>query len=64
MICFGFLVIFACQAPALPTAQSAAAFCAVARPILWSPADTRASKEAIDEHNAVGKKLCHWGSKK
>lgn len=64
MLCLGFLFVFACQAPALPPAQSAAAFCAVARPILWSAADTRASKEAIDEHNQVGRQLCGWGKKK
>ena len=63
MICFGLLVVMWCQTQA-PAAQSAAAFCAVAKPIYWSAADTRRTKEQVDEHNAVGRKICGWGAKK
>lgn len=64
MICFGFLVIFACQQSAPATNTGAAPFCQVAKPIYWSAADTRMTKEQVDELNAVGKRLCGWGKKK
>jgi len=58
-VCFGLLIMW-CQ-PATGLALDAASFCRTARPIYWSAADTRMTKEAIDEHNRVGKKLCGWG---
>ena len=39
-------------------------FCEIARPIFWSSADTRATKEQIDAYNRRGKALCGWGKKK
>jgi hypothetical protein len=40
-------------------------FCKIAKPISWVSADSRLTKEEIDEHNRVGKRLCGWkGSKK
>jgi len=36
-------------------------FCSVAKPILWSKADTDKTLLAVKEHNAVGKRLCGWG---
>lgn len=44
-----------------PAASSGATFCQVARPILWSAADTRRTKEQADAHNRKGKALCGWG---
>lgn len=63
MICFG-LIVMVCQAQAqLPPAQSAASFCAVAKPIYWAAADTRQTKEQVDEHNSVWKRLCSKAKK-
>lgn len=41
-----------------------ATFCQVAKPIYWTAADTRNTKEQADTHNRVGKELCGWGAKK
>jgi hypothetical protein len=38
-----------------------AAFCAVARPITWSAADSAATVAEIKAHNAAGKAICGWG---
>jgi predicted small secreted protein len=37
-----------------------AGFCAVAKPITWSAADTAATVTEVKAHNAVGKALCGW----
>lgn len=55
MMCFGFLVMW-CQ-PSLP-APAPTAFCEIARPIYWSPQDTRKTKEQVDSANRVWKELC------
>jgi len=60
-ICFGLLIMF-CE-PAPRATLDAASFCRTGQPIYWSGADTRATKEQIDAHNRVGKKLCGWGRK-
>lgn len=33
-------------------------FCQIAKPIYWSSADTRATKEQVDAHNRKWKRLC------
>jgi hypothetical protein len=43
--------------------QHVSTFCSVARPILWDPSDTRATKEAVDAHNRAWKSLCKAGKK-
>lgn len=45
------------RTPALP-ATAGATFCQTAQPIYWSSADTRKTKEQVDEHNRVWKRLC------
>jgi len=40
-----------------------AGFCDVAKPIYWSKADSLDTIEQAKEHNAVGVRLCGWGSK-
>ena len=40
-----------------------ASFCSVASPIYWSKDDTASTIEQAKELNAVGVKLCGWGSK-
>lgn len=39
-------------------------FCGAARAILWSKSDTDGTIEQVKEHNAVGKRICGWGTKK
>jgi len=60
-VCFGILLMW-CQ-PASGLALDVASFCRTAQPIYWTAGDTRGTKEQIDEHNRVGKKLCGWGRK-
>jgi hypothetical protein len=55
-ICFGLLVMF-CQTKE-PAPAPASSYCEIAKPIEWSALDTRKTKEAIDTHNRVYKKLC------
>lgn len=43
--------------------SGAAPFCKVAEPIYWSAKDTDKTIAAVKEHNAVGKKICNWGSR-
>lgn len=61
MLCFGLLIML-CQQPT-PPVQAHAAFCDVAKPIIWSSQDTRKTKEQADAHNRVGKELCGWGKR-
>lgn len=63
MICFGFLVVFACQAPPPPPTTSAAPFCQVYHPVTWSSKDTRQTKEEIDLNNAAWKAICQKAKK-
>lgn len=62
MLCIGLIVAYCFSASAAPVA-SGATFCQVAKPIYWSASDTRATKEQVDTHNRIGKKLCGWGRK-
>ena len=49
--CFGFLIFMHCTIP--PSASvDQATFCQTAKPIFWAAADTRRTKEQVDEHNA------------
>lgn len=60
MNCTGFAFVLAfiqCSQPA-PPATAGAKFCDVYKPIYWSTADTRQTKEQVDEANRVWKKLC------
>jgi hypothetical protein len=59
MACIGFLIFFQCSLG--ETAQSSLSFCDGARPITWSRADTRATKEQIDTHNRKFKRFCLEG---
>ena len=53
--CIGFLVFFSCSLPERAPTES---YCQIARPIHWSAADTRKTKEAVDTHNRVWKRVC------
>jgi hypothetical protein len=58
--CRGFAFFYAelqCDMP-LPPASAGATFCQVARPITWSAQDSRQTKEQVDRHNRVWKRLC------
>jgi len=55
-ICFG-LFIMVCQAGKAAPAP-ASGYCDIAKPIYWNAQDTRATKEAVDTHNRVYKRLC------
>jgi|1186.fasta_scaffold255545_2 hypothetical protein len=60
MICFGLLVMF-CQPQApLPVPDT---YCQIARPIYWSAADTRETKEQIDTENRKWKRFCKVNQK-
>lgn len=37
-------------------------FCLLAQPIRWSQSDTDETIRQAKEHNAVGKRVCGWGS--
>lgn len=57
MTCTGFAFIFAhltCTQPAPPPDT----YCHIAKPVYWSKSDTRATKEQVDRHNRVWKRLC------
>lgn len=60
MICVGLAIVMWCQLPPAPAVQGAT-FCQVAKPIYWSAADTRATKQDADRHNRIGRRLCGWG---
>jgi len=49
---------------AAPPATAGAKFCSVAQPIYWRASDDRQTKEQVDAHNRVGKRLCGWGKKR
>lgn len=42
----------------LPSGVGRAQFCDIYRPVLWSPADTRKTKEQADVMNRQWKRLC------
>ena len=57
MTCTGFAFIFAhltCTQPAPPPDT----YCQIAKPVYWSRNDTRQTKEQVDRHNRVWKRLC------
>lgn len=55
MICFGILIMV-CQLQQQPIATDT--FCQNYKPVYWSPADTRRSKEQNDSNNRKWKALC------
>lgn len=55
MICFGLIMMFCELQQAPPVADT---YCDIAKPIYWSPGDTRATKEQVDRENRKFKKLC------
>jgi hypothetical protein len=57
MICFGILVMV-CELTAAPAPPPASTYCQIAKPMYWSTADTRQTKEQIDTENRKWKKLC------
>lgn len=57
MICFGILIMV-CELTAKPPPPPPDTYCQIARPIYWSAADTRKTKEQIDTENRKYKKLC------
>jgi len=61
MWCIGLVLVWCSQQPLAYT--SGATFCQIAQPIYWNKADTRRTKEQVDEHNRIGKKLCGWKAK-
>lgn len=58
-ICVGFLVMF-CQPPEHKVATDS--YCQISKPIYWNSSDTRKTKEQVDTHNRVWKKLCQQTS--
>lgn len=46
------------------SAPGAASFCEIAQPIVWFSTDNPRTILGVKEHNAVGKKLCGWGTSK
>jgi hypothetical protein len=60
-VCIVLAVVLLCPKPPPAPATAKGAFCDLARPIYWDPADTRQTKQQADEHNAVGKSRCGWG---
>jgi hypothetical protein len=62
MICFGILVMV-CELNGAPAPPPASTYCQIARPIYFSKDDTRQSKEQMDTHNRVWKKLCRPAAK-
>lgn len=57
MWCFGILAMYCVAAQPAPITQGAT-FCQVYKPIYWSPADTRKTKEQTDSLNRQWKRLC------
>lgn len=47
----------------LPAGVGGATFCSIAKPISWSPKDTRLTKEQVDTHNRKWKALCSPNAK-
>ena len=60
MLCYGLIVRWCVSQEAV--VADGATFCQVAKPMYWSAADTRKTKEQADIHNRKGKKLCGWGA--
>lgn len=58
IVCAAALILAGCPAPYRGDALDVAAYCDVAKPILWSKDDTRKTKEQADRENAKYKKLC------
>lgn len=56
LTCVGFLFAFTCTPAA--ASPAAAPYCDIARPVLWSAQDTRATKEQADRENRKWKRLC------
>lgn len=54
------IALLKCTTAEAPPAQT---FCQIAEPQTWSAKDTRRTKEQVDRHNRVGKKLCGWGAR-
>jgi hypothetical protein len=42
----------------LPDGITRKTYCEIAKPITWSPADTRVTKEQVDIHNRLWIRLC------
>ncbi len=40
--------------------RGAETFCAIAKPISWSPRDTDQTIREVKSHNATGVALCRW----
>lgn len=55
-LCIGLGVMF-CQVQEAPK-PATDSYCEISKPIYWSASDTRATKEQVDTHNRVWKKLC------
>jgi hypothetical protein len=55
MLCFGILIMFCPQEP--PKAPPST-YCQIAKPIYWSPQDTRKTKEQADRHNVQWNAVC------
>ena len=57
------VILTGCQTTTVSDGTDAS-FCGAARAIYWSKKDTAGTQEQVKEHNAVGKTLCGWGTKK
>jgi hypothetical protein len=69
MLCFGIFLMVCNPSQAQEPVVPHATFCETMNtinggPIIWSPSDTRRTKEQADKINRVGKSLCGWGKKK
>ena len=63
MTCTGIAFIFVHLTCTQPAAPPASTYCQLSKPIYWSAADTRKTKEQADVHNRVWKKLCQRPAK-
>ncbi len=59
MLCYGLVLVMYCELPPPPKAPPpASTYCQIAKPIYWSAADTRQTKEQADRENRKYKRLC------
>ncbi|TAK50222.1 MAG: hypothetical protein EPO23_03180 [Xanthobacteraceae bacterium] len=55
MWCVGLFVMWCGASQPAPIPDT---YCQIAKPIYWAASDTRATKEQVDTHNRVWKRLC------
>ena len=56
MLCYGLLVVMWCEAAQQPIPVDT--FCQLYKPVYWSAADSRKTKEQVDSLNTQWKAIC------